>query len=168
MHLCKCSLIFFLHHIYTAQTVKLLNVLISTPMAMKLFETSRRCEKAGAPLKAAAARCWPRGRGARSAPVVFVLGLFVPDSSALTHSPQRGQRSLDIPCHSIHPPGVWHCPAGAQPCKALSLVLLQGGFTSTCHLWEQRRGKFHSQHLQKFPSEVIKKKSSSLNVMKAF
>lgn len=74
MYLCKCSLIFFLHHIYTAQTVKLPNVLISTPMAMKLFETFRRREKAGTLIKAAVARCWQRGRGVRSAPLVFVLG----------------------------------------------------------------------------------------------
>lgn len=164
MHLCKCSLIFFLHHIYTAQTVKLLNVLISTPMAMKLFETFRRCEKAGTPIKAAVARCWQRGRGVWSAPIVFVLGwgpAGVSDSSALTHSELLGA--------PLHPKGRLQEP----PCKVRlregwSLFLLWDGFTRVCHLWKQRWGKIRSLYFQKFPGEVIKKKSGSLNETKDF
>lgn len=112
MHLCKCSLIFFLHHIYTAQTVKLPNVLISTPTAVKLFETFRRCEKSGTQIKPAVARCWQRGRGVWSAPIVFVLGwgpavgrperaerrIPQPLHTARSPEPQRGQRSLGGRC----------------------------------------------------------------------
>lgn len=179
MHLCKCSLIFFLHHIYTAQTVKLLNVLISTPMAMKLFETFRRCEKAGTPIKAAVTRCWQRGRGVWSAPIVFVLGwgpAGVPDSSALTHSAQpRPAALLGAP---LHPRGRLQEPGTAQPelrdsaksgpGRARACSCSEVVFASVCHLRKQRWGKFHSQRFQKFPSEVIKKKSGCLNETRDF
>lgn len=188
MHLCKCSLIFFLHHIYTAQTVKLLNVLISTPMAMKLFEIFRRCEKAGTQIKAVVARCSQRGRDVWSAPIVFVLGLGPTVQRIVCAGCQIPQPLHTAHADLTHSMGsvLWtragfdkmtlrskHCSAWGQGCKvrhgeSCSLFLLEGYFASICHLLKQKWGKFCSQHFQKFPSEAIKKKSSHLNKMKAF
>lgn len=151
MHLCKCSLIFFLHHIYTAQTVKLLNVLISTPMAMKLFETFRRCEKAGTQIKAAVARCWQRGRGVWSAPIVFVLGWgpavgFLSPYTQHSPDPQRGQYSLDCRCIPRDPsqePEMLSVSSGLQ-------IQAQGG------LEPAPAPRWFPQHLSPVEAEVGK------------
>lgn len=103
---------------------------------------------------------------------------WVPDSSALTQStrrpdPQRGQCTLD---------SRWLQPNDS---KEQALLSVSSGLQSQAW-WEPQPvpawalfcqhlspaetevGKFHSQHLQEFPSEAIKKKSSHLDGMKAF
>lgn len=77
---------------------------------MKLFETSRRCEKAGTPIKAAVARCWQRGRGVWRAPMVFVLGWG--PAGFLSPYTQRASPALGAP---LHPTGRLQEPCTAQP-----------------------------------------------------
>lgn len=168
MHLCKCSLIFFLHHIYTAQTEKLLNVLISPPMALKTFEISMQHEKLGEKIKATVARCSQRWWDVSSAPVVFVLGLGCGSGRTMCAGCWITQ-----PSHAAHiypTCGVgrllWtllsFCKMTPRHGNSSSLVLLEGHFTSLCHLL----GKSHSKYFQKFDRE--EEETKSFEQVKAF